>query len=611
MLRLRPFELERPRSVAEAVSCLVGAAMPIAGGTDLLPKLKRYQFDPDRLVSLQGIEELRALSVSEAGVSIGALVRLRELELHPAIAAWPVLQQSVAAIATPTLRSMATVGGNLCQDTRCRYYDRSQHWREAAGFCTKKDGAICRVAPSSPRCHATLCSDLAPALIVLDARVQLVGQKQRSVALAELYKDDGIRNLNLQGELLTSVEFSLRPRYSRYLKLRLREGFDFPELGVAVSIDGKGSALGAGGDEWDEPLHSELAGRVRRVRIGPIGRAHPRRRQADGHAVVSSGLSQGDCQSVCASVLRRIHAAAMNPSFIPHVLRLQCGFVATILRTTGHSYKPEGHRAVYEADGIRPVHGNLGSLCVDQELLRQGGLAIAAQRPRQLQIDTSKPSDIYAGHGVHCGGRIELLIEPVLQPHYPVYERLSRHCAAGDRIFLEHEIESGDLSLSRGLPSTLPGVYVEEFPPLPQLFLVGATPLAERLVRILDDLPLRSTILDWRSAHLSALSPAQRVLLLESEYPFAPGDAVLVLSHDFRRDRQALRRAIETSCSYVGFLSSKSRRDRMYGELRDGGVSDADLARIRCPVGLPIGGRSDAEIAISIAAQLVQEFLCP
>lgn len=149
-----------------------------------------------------------------------------------------MLQQALRGIATPTIRSAGTVGGNLCQDTRCRYYDRSELWREATGYCTKLEGDICRVAPSSPRCHATFCSDLAPALIVLGAEVLLAGGDARWIPLSELYVDDGIHNLKLNHELVAGVRLSERPRYSRYCKLRLRDGFDFPELGVAVSIAG-------------------------------------------------------------------------------------------------------------------------------------------------------------------------------------------------------------------------------------------------------------------------------------------------------------------------------------------------------------------------------------
>jgi len=237
MLRLRAFELSQPRTVEEAVQALDATSMVIAGGSDLLPKLKREQFDPRTLVSLDAIEGLDRIERDGERLRIGAMVRLRDLERSVELEAWPLLRQAVGSIATPTLRGMGTVGGNLCQDTRCHYIDRGAQWRESAGYCMKKGAEICRVAPGSSRCHASFCSDLAPALISLNASVTLQGEARRVIPLAQLYRDDGMRHLDLRGELLVAVDLPRHPAFGRYFKLAPRGAFDFPELGLAVAID--------------------------------------------------------------------------------------------------------------------------------------------------------------------------------------------------------------------------------------------------------------------------------------------------------------------------------------------------------------------------------------
>ena len=212
--------------------------MVIAGGSDLLPKMKRGQFEPRTLVSLDAIEGLDRIERDGQTLRIGATVRLRDLERSDELEAWPLLRQAVGSIATPTLRGMGTVGGNLCQDTRCHYIDRGAQWRESAGYCMKKGADICRVAPSSPRCHASFCSDLAPALVALNATVILQGRARRAIPLSELYRDDGMRHLDLRDELIVGVEVPPHPSFGRYFKLAPRGSFDFPELGIAVAIHG-------------------------------------------------------------------------------------------------------------------------------------------------------------------------------------------------------------------------------------------------------------------------------------------------------------------------------------------------------------------------------------
>jgi 4-hydroxybenzoyl-CoA reductase subunit beta len=157
------------------------------------------------------------------------------------------LRQAAAQVATVHLRNMGTIGGNLCLDTRCNYYNQNYEWRKAIDFCLKKDGDICWVATASKRCVAMSSTDCAPALLVLSAKVKLVSASgQREVALEELYNNDGIDYLRRRpDEILTEVAFDNVP--STYWKLRRRGAFDFPVLGVAAAMhdDGARIALGA------------------------------------------------------------------------------------------------------------------------------------------------------------------------------------------------------------------------------------------------------------------------------------------------------------------------------------------------------------------------------
>jgi 4-hydroxybenzoyl-CoA reductase subunit beta len=245
MQRIEPFELLEPRSLEEAARLLAERkdAMVIAGGSDLVPKLKREQFSPGAVVSLAKIDGIEGVTRQDGVVRIGARTRLAALERAPEIERLTALRDAVGVVATPIIRGMGTVGGNLLQDTRCRYYDRGSFWREATGSCLKKDADVCRVASGGNRCFATLCSDLAPALIVLGATVTLAGRETRALPLEQLYSDDGLAPFRMKNEVLSSVEVPVRDHFSRYRKFRVRDSFDFPEVGVAVAIDDTGGKL--------------------------------------------------------------------------------------------------------------------------------------------------------------------------------------------------------------------------------------------------------------------------------------------------------------------------------------------------------------------------------
>ena len=244
MMRLPPFVYVPARTVEDAVKAIGdhGAdAMLVAGGTDLFPNMKRRQFEPKVLVGLGGVAELRGVRGSaREGFTIGAATTLSALARHPEIARhYPGLATAAGLVSSPQLRNMGTIGGNLCVDTRCNYYNQSYEWRKAVGFCMKKDGDICLVAPGSPRCWAVSSSDTAPVAWSLGARVTLAGPAGERVIPADaLYRDDGIGYLAKQpNEILTSV--LLPPAdgvRSAYMKLRRRGSFDFPVLGVAVTV---------------------------------------------------------------------------------------------------------------------------------------------------------------------------------------------------------------------------------------------------------------------------------------------------------------------------------------------------------------------------------------
>jgi len=244
MIRLPAFEYLAPLTVGDAVKYLAdrGAdAMLVAGGTDLFPNMKRGQFEPKTLIGLRGIRELSGVSGdSGRGVAIGAGSTLSAVAAHSEIARrYHALATAAGLVSSPQLRNAGTLGGNVCVDTRCNYYNQSYEWRKAVGFCMKKDGDICLVAPGSDRCWAVSSSDTAPALWALGATARLAGPAgERTVPMSALYRDDGIQYLAKRpDEILTHVTLPPADGWdSVYLKLRRRGSFDFPVLGVAVAV---------------------------------------------------------------------------------------------------------------------------------------------------------------------------------------------------------------------------------------------------------------------------------------------------------------------------------------------------------------------------------------
>src|SRR5574342_1155550 len=211
MLRLPEFNYVKPKSLQEAARLMADLgndAMIVAGGTDVYPKMKRGQFTPRHLVSLRALRELKGIRQTQDGLWIGAGESLTAVSRHRLIAKrLPALAHAAESVSTPQLRNMGTIGGNVFVDTRCNYYDQTFFWRQAVGFCMKKDGDICLVAPGSAKCLAIASSDTAPVLVSLAAEAFLVSPNgERRVKLEELYRDDGINySAKAQDEVLKGL----------------------------------------------------------------------------------------------------------------------------------------------------------------------------------------------------------------------------------------------------------------------------------------------------------------------------------------------------------------------------------------------------------------------
>src|ERR1700694_208790 len=266
MLRLPRLQYLRPRSIAEATELAAqnSGAMFIAGGTDLVPNLKRRQFDVTTLISLNALPDGRRVEGDvQHGLTIGARVTLDELAHHEVLdGPFRALAQACGSVSTPQVRYMGTLGGNLLVDPRCNYYNQTYSWRKAVGFCMKKDGDICLVARSSPRCWAVSSSDSAPVALALNAHITLQGvEGTRRIPSVDLYKDDGIDyTTKRRDEVITAIHLPAAGGMatSSYWKLRRRPSFDFPILGVAVAIT------------WNEGVVRDVRGALGAVGSHPV-----------------------------------------------------------------------------------------------------------------------------------------------------------------------------------------------------------------------------------------------------------------------------------------------------------------------------------------------------
>jgi len=283
MRAMPDFRYFRPTSVAEALQ--LGAAHPgsrlLAGGTDLVVNLRRGLANPSALIDLGAVPELAGIAAAGKGLRIGAGVSLAELAQDALVRArYPALVTAALAVAGATHRAAATVGGNLCQDTRCVVYNESEWWRSGNGYCRKCEGEICHIVDQRDRCYATYHGDLAPVLMALDAEIELVGPAgTRRLPLPALFREEGDRHLTLMpDELLTAVVLPEAAGVAGYAKVRIRKAIDFPLAAVAIALMRSGEHLvglrvaisgtnsapllvptsALVGKEWSEALVAEL-----------------------------------------------------------------------------------------------------------------------------------------------------------------------------------------------------------------------------------------------------------------------------------------------------------------------------------------------------------------
>jgi 4-hydroxybenzoyl-CoA reductase subunit beta len=252
-LSLPPFKLLRPRTLEEAVSLLAKHSNHVtedsdgshnvrivAGGTDLIPSMRQKLFEPQYVLDIRHIAELNGIRDQQgSGVEIGALTSLTTIERSNVLRRhYPVLTEAAATVASPLLRNMGTVGGNICLDTRCLWYNQSLTWRKGCGFCIKKDGDLCHVAPGGTKCWAAFSGDTPPALLCLNAEIEIAGASGlRRVSLRDFYTGDGVAYRTLQpNELVTRVFLpeSAADYRGVYRKLRIRGSIDYPLAGVAI-----------------------------------------------------------------------------------------------------------------------------------------------------------------------------------------------------------------------------------------------------------------------------------------------------------------------------------------------------------------------------------------
>jgi 4-hydroxybenzoyl-CoA reductase subunit beta len=260
---LPEFKILNPTTLDEVLTARAAHpdSKPLGGGTDLVVNIRRGIVAPSVLIDMNRVAGLHTINADATSLEIGASVTLTQLAEHPAmIKHYPVLAQAAAHIAGPTHRNMGTVGGNLCLDTRCIFYNQSEWWRDANNHCLKTTGTVCHVAPKSRGvCFATFSGDLAPALLTLGAEVDIAGpQGRRSMLLEKLYigfarqdipvtetQGDGKFFLSLRpGEIVTAARAKNTPGLrSGYDKIRIRKSIEYPVAGVAVALRREGDTL--------------------------------------------------------------------------------------------------------------------------------------------------------------------------------------------------------------------------------------------------------------------------------------------------------------------------------------------------------------------------------
>ena len=251
MLRLHSYAFHRARTLTEAVDLLAAHpddAMIIAGGTDVMPNMKHRLFTPNHLIGIKGMPELRGISTTHDELVIGASETLSDVAKNPLVRKYALaLAQAAGSVAGPQLRNMGTIGGNVCLDTRCTYYNQTYFWRDALGFCLKKDGTVCHVTKVGRKCVAAHSADTPPVMMTLNAVVDLVSPTgTRSVPIQDFFIADGIWNtVRRRDEIVSRVRIPLpsQSTVTTFTKVRQRNSIDFPLLNIAVAADLDGDAV--------------------------------------------------------------------------------------------------------------------------------------------------------------------------------------------------------------------------------------------------------------------------------------------------------------------------------------------------------------------------------
>jgi 4-hydroxybenzoyl-CoA reductase subunit beta len=322
-MSLPTFKLLRPRTIAEAVDHLARyqEVQIVAGGTDLIPSMKQRLFTPAWLMDIRGIDELTRIRVAPSNaVEMGALVKLSEIEDSEFLRRfYPVLREAAMTVASPVLRNMGTIGGNICLDTRCIWYNQSLTWRKSCGFCIKKDGDLCHVAPGGKKCWAAFSADTPAALLCLHAEIEIASPAgTRRVPLADFYTNLGENRMKLAAnELLTRIFLpETMAGYSGvYKKLRLRGSIDYPLAGVAVALKRKRGPSGmiSGGEVEDA-----------RVAITAVNPAPQLVKEAT-HALVGRAVDEHSATVVgelAAKVAKPLTTSQLTPEYRREMIRV-------------------------------------------------------------------------------------------------------------------------------------------------------------------------------------------------------------------------------------------------------------------------------------------------
>jgi 4-hydroxybenzoyl-CoA reductase subunit beta len=320
-LSLPEFRLLRPRSVEEAAAHLAsyaGNIRVLAGGTDLIPSMRQKLFEPRYVLDLRGIAEMRGIKPqSDGSVEIGALTSLNAIEKSVYLRQqFSVLSEAAATVASPVIRNMGTIGGNICLDTRCLWYNQSLAWRKGCGFCIKKDGDVCHVAPGGTKCWAAFSGDTPPALLCLNAEIEIANANGSfRLPMRDFYTGDGMNYRRLQSnELVTRIFLPGQAAGYRgvYRKLRIRGSIDYPLAGVAVAMKRTSNGSGEG--------HVADA-RVAMTAVNPAPMLVEGMNELFGGKIVDEALAEA-AGDIAARTAKPLTTSALTPEYRREMIRV-------------------------------------------------------------------------------------------------------------------------------------------------------------------------------------------------------------------------------------------------------------------------------------------------